>query len=66
MKLKVKIKSNLLGKSTEVILEKEQRQKDHLEAQQKFKANIFRDKTKYTRKQKYKKGNGYNSRDAFL
>lgn len=28
--------------------------KDHLEAQRKYRANVFRDKTKYTRKKKHK------------
>lgn len=52
MKLKVKIK-DFNGK--EKIVEKEQRNLDHLKAQQTYKHQIFRDKTKFYRKKKHKK-----------
>ena len=52
MKLRVKIKS-FSGK--ELTLENEQRNLDHLKAQQTFKHKVFRDKTKFYRKKKHKK-----------
>ena len=51
MKKKIKVK---WSDGTEVRLEKEIPAKDHLASQQKFRANVFRDKTKYTRKIKHK------------
>lgn len=51
MRVKLKIK-DFKGKITEI--QKEIPAKDHLEAQMKYKHQIFRDKTKYTRKKKHK------------
>lgn len=52
MKLRVKVKS-FNGK--ELTLEGEQRNLDHLKAQQTFKHKVFRDRTKFYRKKKHKK-----------
>lgn len=52
MRLKVKIK-DFDGKT--IIKEKELPNKDHLKAQQTYKHQIFKDKTKYTRKLKHRK-----------
>jgi hypothetical protein len=51
MKKRIKIK-DFSGKV--VVLEKEQSNPDHLKSQQTYKHQIFRDKTKYNRKQKHK------------
>ena len=42
------------------VLEKEVRAQDNLEAQQKFKTVIFRDKTKFSRHPKYRKPNSFD------
>lgn len=42
------------------VLEKEVRAQDHLAAQQKFKAVIFRDKTKFSRHPKHRKPNSFD------
>ena len=52
MKLKVKIR-DFNGK--EKVVENEQRNLDHLKAQQTFKHKVFRDRTKFYRKKKHKK-----------
>lgn len=52
MKTKLKIK-DFSGKVT--VLEKEQRNLDHLKAQQTYKHQVFRDKKKFYRKRKHKK-----------
>ena len=52
MKAKLKIK-NFSGKV--IVLEKEIRALDHLEAQKKFKSVTFRDKTKFSRHPKHRK-----------
>lgn len=52
MKLRIKVKS-FNGK--ELTLESEQRNLDHLKAQQTFKHKVFRDRTKFYRKKKHKK-----------
>ena len=54
MKAKLKIK-NFSGKI--IVLEKEVRALDHLEAQKKFKSVTFRDKTKFSRHLKHRKRN---------
>ena len=51
MKTKLKIK-DFSGKV--IVLEKEQRNLDHLKAQQTYKHQIFRDKKKFYRKRKHK------------
>ena len=50
MKLKIKIKDE--NKEKEEVIEIPG--KDHLKAQMTYKSNVFKDKTKYTRKKKYK------------
>lgn len=57
MKIKLKIK-NFNGKLQ--VLEKEVPAKDHLAAQQKFKAAVFRDKTKFSRHPKHRKPNSFD------
>lgn len=52
MKTKLKIK-DFSGKV--IVLEKEQRNLDHLKAQQTYKHQVFRDKKKFYRKRKHKK-----------
>ena len=52
MKTRLKIK-DFSGKV--IVLEKEVRELDHLEAQKKFKSITFRDKTKFKRHKKHKK-----------
>lgn len=52
MKRKIKVR-DFSGKV--VVLEKEMRELDHLEAQKKFKSVIFHDKTKFKRHKKHKK-----------
>lgn len=52
MKTKLKIK-DFNGKV--IVLEKEVRELDHLEAQKKFKSVTFRDRTKFKRHKKHKK-----------
>ena len=42
------------------VLEKEVRAQDHLTAQQKFKAVVFCDKTKFSRHPKYRKPNSFD------
>ena len=54
MKTKLKIK-DFSGKV--IVLEKEVRELDHLEAQKKFKSVTFRDKTKFSRHPKHRKRN---------
>lgn len=51
MRLKIKVK-DFEGKKTQI--EKEVSAPDHLQAQIKYKHQIFKDKTKYTRKSKHK------------
>ena len=57
MKQKVKIIDNINKKV--VKKEFETPNKMHLDAQIKYRANVFRDKTKYTRKQKHRNRNDY-------
>ena len=57
MKTKLKIK-DFNGKLH--VLEKEVRAQDHLAAQQKFKATVFCDKTKFSRHPKYRKLNSFD------
>lgn len=52
MKTKIKVK-DFDGK--EKVLEKEQRNLDHLKAQQTYKHQVFRNKKKFYRKKKHKK-----------
>lgn len=52
MKTKIKVR-DFNGK--ESVLEKEQRNLDHLKAQQTYKHQIFRNKKKFYRKRKHKK-----------
>lgn len=52
MKIKLRIK-DFNGK--EKVFEKEQRNLDHLKAQQTYKHQVFRDKKKFYRKKKHKK-----------
>lgn len=52
MKTRIKVK-DFSGK--EAVLEKEQRNLDHLKAQQTYKHQVFRDKKKFYRKRKHKK-----------
>lgn len=52
MKTKIRIK-DFDGK--EKVLEKEQRNLDHLKAQQIYKHQVFRDKKKFYRKKKHRK-----------
>ena len=54
MKRKVKVVDNVTGKVLEG--EVEIRNQDHFEIQKKTRMNIFRDRTKYNRKRKHKKG----------
>lgn len=54
MRVKLKIK-DFDGKKAEI--EKEIPSKDHLQSQIKYKHQVFRDRTKYTRKSKHKKQN---------
>ena len=51
MRVKVRIK-DFKGKTVEI--QKETRAQDHLAAQMKYKKQVFKDKTKYTRKKKHK------------
>lgn len=51
MRVKLKVK-DFKGKTSEI--SKEIPAKDHLEAQIKYKHQVFKDKTKYTRKKKHK------------
>ena len=53
MKKKIKLKDNINNKVIES--EVEIPAKDHLEAQKKFPAVVFKNKKAYTRKEKYKK-----------
>lgn len=57
MKQKVKMVDNINNK----VIEKEFEipNKMHLDAQIKYRANVFRDKTKYSRKQKHRNRNDY-------
>lgn len=57
MKQKIKMTDNLNNK----VVEKEITipNKMHLDAQIKYRANVHKDKTKYTRKQKYRNRNDY-------
>lgn len=57
MKQKIKIVDNISKK----VVEKEVNipNKMHLDAQIRYKANVYRDKTKYTRKQKHRNRNDY-------
>ena len=57
MKAKLKIK-NFSGKI--IVLEKEVRALDHLEAQKKFKSVTFHDKTKFSRHPKHRKRNSFD------
>ena len=57
MKKKIKVR-DFNGKVQ--VLEKEVPAKDHLAAQQKFKAVIFRDKTKFFRHPKHRKPNSFD------
>ena len=57
MKQKVKMIDNINKKVVEK--EFEIPNKMHLDAQIKYRANVFRDKTKYTRKQKHRNRNDY-------
>lgn len=52
MKTKIKVR-DFNGKET--VLEKEQRNLDHLKAQQTYKHQVFRNKKKFYRKRKHKK-----------
>lgn len=52
MKQKVKVIDKVSGKTIEG--QTELRRLDHFEIQRKNRMNIFRDKTKYTRKRKHK------------
>ena len=51
MRLKIKVK-DFEGKNVQI--EKEIPAKDHLKSQTTYKHQVFRDRTKYTRKSKYK------------
>lgn len=53
MKRKIKVVDNITGKTTEG--EVEIRNLDHFNVQLNTKAVVYKDKTKYTRKQKHKK-----------
>ena len=57
MKKKIKV-HDFNGKLQ--VLEKEVPAKDHLAAQQKFKATIFHDKTKFSRHPKHHKPNSFD------
>ena len=63
MKAKLKIK-NFSGKI--IVLEKEVRALDHLEAQKKFKSVTFRDKTKFSRHPKHRKPNSFDEQHNFF
>lgn len=57
MKQKIKFTDNINNKVVEKEIEIPN--KMHLDAQIKYRANVFRDKTKYTRKQKHRNRNDY-------
>ena len=57
MKQKIKMTDNINNKVVEKEIEIPN--KMHLDAQIKYRANVFRDKTKYTRKQKHRNRNDY-------
>ena len=54
----MKIKINVHDRGKTYSATKEISNKDHLETQLKFKSNVFKDKTKYDRKEKHKNKNG--------
>ena len=58
MKQKIRIVDNISNK----VVEKEVTipNKAHLEAQIRYRANVHKDKTKYTRKQKHRNRNDYD------
>ena len=62
MKQKIRIVDNINHKVIES--EKEIPNKMHFEAQIRYRANVYRDRTKYTRKQKHRSRNDYE--DALL
>ena len=57
MKQKIKIVDNISKKVVEQ--EVEMPSKDHLAAQIKYPTRVYKDKTKYTRKQKHRNRNDY-------
>ena len=59
MKQKIRIVDNINHKVIES--EKEIPNKMHCEAQIRYRANVYRDRTKYTRKQKHRNRNDYEN-----
>lgn len=59
MKQKIRIIDNISHKVIES--EKEIPNKMHLKAQIRYRANVYRDRTKYTRKQKHRNRNDYEN-----
>ncbi len=59
MKQKIRIVDNINHKIIES--EKEIPNKMHFEAQIRYRANVYRDRTKYTRKQKHRNHNDYEN-----
>lgn len=54
----MKIKINVHDRGKTYSVTKEIPNKDHLDTQLKFKSNVFKDKTKYNRKEKHKNKRG--------
>ena len=59
MKQKIRIVDNINHKVIES--EKEIPNKMHFETQIRYRANVYRDRTKYTRKQKHRNHNDYEN-----
>jgi len=54
----MKIKINVHDRGKTYSVTKEIPNKDHLDTQLKFRSNVFKDKTKYNRKEKHKNKRG--------